>query len=158
MEWDVMKKTIVLIVIMVLSGATWWVSAAEKALVEGTGTMNVNDFDWLDANDYDAGDKLMAVPHVPVGSRVAGGFVPGENWVEGAVTIILDHEAVTWSLDDANSLWGWEFIAPNEPGIYYARFQARVTEPYNAGSEYWTLAFEVVPQVYLNLRWWYQYL
>ena len=152
-----MKKTWWLVLPMALFGM-YWVSAAEKPLVEGSGTMNVNDFAWLDVNDYDAGDKLMAVPHVPVGSRVAGGFVPGETWVKGAVTIILDSNDITWSMDDANSLWGWEFIAPNEPGIYYARFQARVTEPYNAGSEYWTLAFEVVPQVYLNLRWWYQYL
>jgi len=150
------KRVLVAIVLIMAFFGMYWVSAAEKFLVEGVGSANVNDYDWLDVNDYNQGDKLMPVPNVPAGSRVGGGFVPNESWVEGRFFVIVDNNDITWALDDANNLWGWEFVAPNEPGVYYARFQTMVTEPYPAGSEYWTLAFQVVPQLHMELRWWYK--
>jgi len=156
-EWNTMKKTMVIALVMALGGM-YWVSAAEKPMVTGTGPVDVHDYNWLDANDYAVGDKLLAVPTVPVGSRVVGGFAPGESWVKGQVIVVNDLRTMSWSLDDANNLWGWEFVAPNKPGIYYARFQAMVMEPYPSSSEYWTLAFQVVPELKMNLRWWYQYL
>ena len=143
MEWDLMKKTWLLVLPMALFGM-YWVSAAEKPVI---GPLDPNDLSWIDFNEV-GGDKVHPI-QLMAGQRF---IIHSEEQQEGVETLYTPINAPADAIADVSTPGQFHLEwKPSDPGIYYIKMHLDVL---NGGNERWTIAILVA--VGPDPLWWHE--
>lgn len=114
---------------------------------------------WVDRNVV--GDDEVLVREFGLGQTVQFGTEPDQRPGIRIEYLVLSHpEGFAWIAsdpNDPNQPNGIDFEwTPTETGIYYARVQATVVQPYESGQQTFSLALRVRESISPLLKWYWR--
>ena len=106
---------------------------------------------WVDPNMVGPDDEVYSCVTM-LGHQQRGGCTQTVAGIGVEYTVLTSPSGFTWDVNEPNE-FRFEWV-PTATGIFYARICASVTEPYEAGDQYWTIALKVNEPLWPTLSWW----